>query len=145
MIKYLYNITKKYMYDTPIPMTNYIFASITALVIAFASVNDVTIIKNEDNVSDTAISSLPFMNVNDAYKPEPDVPEPYVPEPEPEPVPEPVPVPVPVPVPEPVDANKDSSLSGGKRHIRKTHNNRRYKNKHYNNKRKQTRQVRHNK
>jgi hypothetical protein len=135
------------MYDAPIPMINYVLATITASVLAYATAMDIN--NNENNGS--ATDNLPSLNDSYAKEPEPAV------EPEPEPVNEPAsavevePVKEPEPVEEmpmaeaqivpPAQPEKNNPLFGGKRHnpkIKKT-----IRNTRNNKKRKQTRNKNH--
>lgn len=123
------------MYDAPIPMINYVLATITASVLAYATAMDI-----DENANDgSATDNLPSFMDSDAKESEPE------PEPEPEPIKE-EPVPVPVPVPMPIaeaqvvpqaEPEKSSSIFGGKRHARKIKKTKR--NAHNSKKRKQTR------
>lgn len=135
------------MYDAPIPMINYVLATITASVLAYATAMDINNNENDGSATD----NLPSLIDSYAKEPEPAV------EPEPEPVNEPAPaVEVePVKEPEPVEEmpmaeaqivppaqpEKNNPLFGGKRHnpkIKKT-----IRNARNNKKRKQTRNKNH--
>ncbi len=143
------------MYDAPIPMINYVLATITASVLAYATAMDINNNENDGSATD----NLPSLIDSYAKEPEPAVePEPEpVNEPEPEPVNEPAsavevePVKEPEPVEEmpmaeaqivpPAQPEKNNPLFGGKRHnpkIKKT-----IRNTRNNKKRKQTRNKNH--
>jgi hypothetical protein len=99
------------MYDTPIPMINYVFVTITAAVLAYATAMDV----DDTNNAGSATDSLPSFGDIKLSEPEPVKVE--EPEPEPEPVEE-------VPIAEAqvvsqAEPEKSSSVFGGKRHARK--------------------------
>ena len=135
------------MYDAPIPMINYVLATITASVLAYATAMDINNNENDGSATD----NLPSLIDSYAKEPEPAV------EPEPEPVNEPAsavevePVKEPEPVEEmpmaeaqivpPAQPEKNNPLFGGKRHnpkIKKT-----IRNTRNNKKRKQTRNKNH--
>jgi len=119
------------MYDAPIPMINYVFVTITAGVLAYATAMDV----NDTNNTGSATDSLPSFGDVKESEPEPVKVE------EPEPVKEePVPMAEAQLVPEP---EKSSSTFGGKRHARKIKKTKR--NSHNSKKRKQTRNKNHSK
>lgn len=125
------------MYDAPIPMINYVFATITASVLAYATAMDIDETTNDGLATD----SLPSLSDSDAKEPEPA----NVEEPKPEPVKE-EPVPVPVPMAEAqvvpqAEPEKGSSAFGGKRHARKIKKT--IRNAQNNKKRKQTRNKNH--
>ena len=120
------------MYDAPIPVINYVFVTITAAVLAYATAMDV----NDTNNTGSATDSLP--SFGDIKEPEPAKAE------EPEPVEEKEEEPVPIAeaqvVPEP---EKSGPAFGGKRHARKIKKTKR--NAHNSKKRKQTRNKNHSK
>ena len=103
------------MYDTPIPMINYVLVTITASVLAYATAMDI-----DENTNDgLATDNLP--SIDYAKEPEP-VEEPE-PEPEEEPEPEPeqaeeVPMAEAQVVPQ-VQEEKGGPAFGGKRNARK--------------------------
>lgn len=121
------------MYDAPIPMINYVLATITASVLAYATAMDI-----DENANDgLATDNLP--SLSDSYVKEP--------EPEPEAVPEPEPVEE-VPIAEAqvvpqAEPEKSSLVFGGKRHARKIKKTKR--NVHNSKKHKQTRNKNHKK
>ena len=135
--KYIYNITK--MYDTPIPMINYVLVTITASVLAYATAMDI-----DENANDgLATDNLP--SIDYAKEPEPEQVEEPQPEPEEEPEPEPenaeeVPMADAQVVPQP---EKGGPAVGGKRHVRKIKKTKR--NAHNSKKHKQTRNKNHRK
>ena len=97
------------MYDTPIPMINYVFVTITAAVLAYATAMDV----DDTNNAGSATDSLPSFGDVKLSEPEPVKVE----EPEPEPVEE-VPMAEAQVVPQ-AEPEKSSSVFGGKRNARK--------------------------
>ncbi len=135
--KYIYNITK--MYDTPIPMINYVFVTITASVLAYATAMDIDENTNEGSATD----NLPLFgdsSVKEA-EPEPEAEEPETEAEEPEP--EEVPIAEAQLVPQ-AEPEKSGLAFGGKRNARKIKKTKR--NAHNNNKKhKQTRNKNHSK
>jgi hypothetical protein len=78
------------MREAPIPAINYVFAGITALVLAYTTVMDIdenANIVSDDGLISSATSNLPSLNIfNSKSTDEPEAPElEPVPEPEPEP------------------------------------------------------------
>ena len=121
------------MYDAPIPMINYVFATITASVLAYATAMDIDETTNDGLATD----SLPSLSDSDAKEPEPA----NVEEPKPEPVKEePVPMAEAQVVPQ-AEPEKGSSAFGGTRHARKIKKT--IRNAQNNKKRKQTRNKNH--
>ena len=121
------------MYDAPIPMINYVLATITASVLAYATAMDI-----DENANDgSATDNLPSFDYAKESEPEPAIVE----EPEPEPVEE-VPMAEAQVVPQ-AESEKSSSIFGGKRHARKIKKTKR--NVHNSKKRKQTRNKNHSK
>lgn len=123
------------MYDAPIPMINYVLATITASVLAYATAMDI-----DENANDgSATDNLPSFVDSYAKEPEPVKVE--------EPVAEPAKVEEPAPVPmaeaQVVQPEKSSSIFGGKRHARKIKKTKR--NAHNSKKHKQTRNKNHSK
>jgi hypothetical protein len=114
-------------------MINYVFATITASVLAYATAMDI-----DENANDgLATDSLPSLSDSDAKEPEPS----NVEEPKPEPVKEePVPMAEAQVVPQ-AEPEKGSSAFGGKRHARKIKKT--IRNAQNNKKRKQTRNKNH--
>ncbi len=100
------------MYDAPIPMINYVFATITASVLAYATAMDI----DEPTNDGLATDNLPSID----YAKEPEPVKAEEPEAEPAKVEEPVPVPIAeaqvVPQAQP---EKSSSIFGGKHNARK--------------------------
>lgn len=136
--KYIYNITK--MYDTPIPMINYVFVTITASVLAYATAMDIDENTNEGSATD----NLPLFgdsSVKEAES-EPELEQVEEPEPEPEPEPEEVPIAEAQLVPQ-AEPEKSGLAFGGKRNVRKIKKTKR--NAHNNKKHKQTRNKNHSK
>ena len=123
------------MYDAPIPMINYVLATITASVLAYATAMDI-----DENMNDgSATDNLPSFVDSYAKEPEPVKVE----EPQPEPVKEePVPMAEAQLVPQ-AEPEKSSSIFGGKRHARKIKKTKR--NAHNSKKHKQTRNKNHSK
>jgi hypothetical protein len=129
------------MYDAPIPMINYVLATITASVLAYATAMDI----NENEIDGSATDNLP--SISDSYTKEPEPEKIEEPEPEPaaaaaaaaEPVQE-VPIADAQIIPQP---EKNSSIFGGKRHNSKIKKTKR--NAHNSKKRKQTRNKNHSK
>ena len=123
------------MYDAPIPMINYVLATITASVLAYATAMDI-----DENTNDgSATDNLPSFVDSYAKEPEPVKVE----EPQPEPVKEePVPMAEAQLVPQ-AEPEKSSSIFGGKRHARKIKKTKR--NAHNSKKHKQTRNKNHSK
>ena len=74
------------MYDTPIPIINYVMVGITASVLAYATAMDV---KDENGENSSATSSLPAVSGSNPVEPERDSDSEYEKEQEPEPEPEP--------------------------------------------------------
>ncbi len=75
------------MYDTPIPMINYVMVGITASVLAYATAMDIDDNTNEnpDNSTGWAVDSLPGFDNKETSEPEPvPVPEPVEEPPMPE-------------------------------------------------------------
>jgi len=70
------------MYDTPIPIINYVMVGITASVLAYATAMDV---KDENGENSSATSSLPAVSGSNPVEPERDSDSEYEKEPEPEP------------------------------------------------------------
>lgn len=125
------------MYDAPIPMINYVLATITASVLAYATAMDI-----DENANDgSATDNLP--SFGDSYVKEPEPVKVEEPESEPVKVEEPEPE-VPMAeaqlVPEP---EKSGPAFGGKRHARKIKKTKR--NAHNSKKHKQTRNKNHKK
>lgn len=101
------------MYDAPIPMINYVLATITASVLAYATAMDIDETTNDGLATD----NLP--SIDYAKEPEPVKVEEPEPKPEPEPVKEePVPMAEAQVVPQ-AETEKSSSVFGGKRNARK--------------------------
>ena len=73
------------MYDTPIPIINYVMVGITASVLAYATAMDV---KDENGENSSATSSLPAVSGSNPVEPERDSDSEYEKEPEPEPEPD---------------------------------------------------------
>jgi len=128
------------MYDTPIPMINYVFVTITASVLAYATAMDIDENTNEGSATD----NLPLFGDSSVKEAEPE-PEPES-EPEPaaeEPEPEEVPIAEAQLVPQ-AEPEKSGLAFGGKRNARKIKKTKR--NAHNNNKKhKQTRNKNHSK
>ena len=121
------------MYDAPIPMINYVFVTITAGVLAYATAMDV----NDTNNTGSATDSLPSFGDVKESEPEPVKVE------EPEPVKEePVPMAEAQVVPE-AESEKSGPAFGGKRNARKIKKTKR--NAHNSKKHKQTRNKNHRK
>lgn len=125
------------MYDAPIPMINYVLATITASVLAYATAMDIT----NNEIDGSATDNLPPIGDSYAKEPEPEKIEEKVPEPAAPTAPEALiaePVAVPMAnaeiVPQP---EKSGQAFGGKRNARKIKKTKR--NVHNNKKRKQTR------
>ena len=81
------------MYDTPIPMINYVMVGITASVLAYATAMDIDDNTNEnpDNSTGWAVDSLPGFDNKETSEPEPEpepVEEPPMPQAEAEVIPE---------------------------------------------------------
>jgi hypothetical protein len=122
------------MYDAPIPVINYVFVTITAGVLAYATAMDV----NDTNNTGSATDSLP--SFGDIKESEPAKAE------EPEPVQEIEEEPVPMAEAQVVpqsESEKSGPAFGGKRHARKIKKTKR--NVHNSKKRKQTRNKNHSK
>lgn len=101
------------MYDAPIPMINYVLATITASVLAYATAMDIDETTNDGLATDN-LPSIDYAKETEPVK----VEEPE-PEPEPEPVKEePVPMAEAQLVPQ-AQPEKSSSAFGGKRNVRK--------------------------
>ncbi len=117
------------MYDAPIPIINYVFVTITAAVLAYATAMDL----NENKSDGSATDNLPSFGDVKESEPEPVKVE------EPEPVEEkeePVPMAEAQVVPE-GESEKSGLAFGGKRNARKIKKTKR--NAHNSKKRKQTR------
>ena len=65
------------MYDAPIPMINYVLATITASVLAYATAMDIT----NNEIDGSATDNLPPISDSYAKEPEPEKIEQQVPEP----------------------------------------------------------------
>jgi hypothetical protein len=123
------------MYDTPIPMINYVFVTITASVLAYATAMDIDENTNEGSATD----NLPLFGDSSVKEPEAEPesePEPEAEEPEPEEVPIAEAQVVPQAEPE-----KSGLAFGGKRNARKIKKTKR--NAHNSKKHKQTRNKNH--
>jgi outer membrane biosynthesis protein TonB len=126
------------MYDTPIPMINYVFVTITASVLAYATAMDIDENTNEGSATD----NLPLFGDSSVKEAEPE-PEPeQVEESEPEPEPEEVPIAEAQLVPQ-TETEKSGPAFGGKRNARKIKKTKR--NAHNSKKHKQTRNKNHSK
>ena len=129
------------MYDAPIPMINYVLATITASVLAYATAMDIDETTNDGLATDN-LPSIDYAKETEPVKVEEPEPEPE-PKPEPEPVKEePVPMAEAQVVPQ-AETEKSSSVFGGKRHARKIKNTKR--NARNIKKRRQTRNKNHKK
>ena len=125
------------MYDAPIPFINYVFVTITAAVLAYATAMDV----NDTNNAGSATDSLP--SLGDFKESEPINAEPIKDEEEEEEYEEePAPIAEAQVVP-PVQTEKGGSAYGGKHNARKIKKTKR--NAHNSKKRKQTRNKNHSK
>ena len=123
------------MYDTPIPMINYVFVTITASVLAYATAMDIDENTNEGSATD----NLPLFGDSSVKEPEAE------PEPEPEaeePETEEVPIAEAQLVPQ-AEPEKSGLAFGGKPNARKIKKTKR--NAHNNKKHKQTRNKNHSK
>jgi len=123
------------MYDAPIPMINYVLATITASVLAYATAMDIT----NNEIDGSATDNLPPIGDSYTKEPEPEKIEENVPEPAAPTAPEalaaePVAMANAEIVPQP---EKSGQAFGGKRNARKIKKTKR--NVHNNKKRKQTR------
>lgn len=136
------------MYDTPIPMINYVMVGITASVLAYATAMDID--NNDENINEQsdntgwAVDSLPGFDNKETSEPEPIVEQP-IPEAEAELVPEtPVPEVEAQVVPESEKTEEptaSSSIFGGKHYKQSL----RHKKSQNNKKHKKTRNKKHHK
>ena len=118
------------MYDTPIPMINYVFVTITASVLAYATAMDIDENSNEGSATD----NLPLFGDSSVKEAEPEAEEPE---------PEEVPIAEAQLVPQ-AEPEKSGLAFGGKPNARKIKKTKR--NAHNNNKKhKQTRNKNHSK
>ena len=121
------------MYDTPIPMINYVFVTITASVLAYATAMDIDENTNEGSATD----NLPLFGDSSVKEAEPEL----EPEPEPEPAKvEEVPIAEAQLVPQ-AEPEKSGPAFGGKRNARKIKKT--IRNAHNSKKHKQTRNKNH--